>query len=163
MIKLNKDSKLVMRGGVFKICHNIEIGELDKFIEQVNEMFPVPLSAKVDLHCYAKKLFDHGTFCGIRNEGRIVALACGYANQRDSGLAYLSMIATLPEYRGNGFASLLLEDFISICKGKGFKALHLYAVESNVDAMKMYHKHGFTEYRIDSESRPLDKHLILYF
>ena len=154
--------KNVFRGGQ-EICHEITILELMDFLKQVDDSFPVPISRKTNLHCYARKLFDKASFCCIRREGKVVSLACGYANEMNSGLGYISMIATLPEYRGRRFASLLLSDFIAICKGKGFKGVHLYAVETNVGAMMLYRKAGFSEYFIDNEPRPLDKHLVLYF
>lgn len=41
-------------------------------------------------------------------------------------------------------------------------AIHLYAVETNVSAVKLYRQIGFTHYSCINEPRPDDLHLICH-
>lgn len=131
-----------------------------KFLQKVDCDFPVPLSKKVDLCEYALKLIDNATIFYRDEEGQIVSLIAGYTN--GSEMAYIAILATQRQFRGKKYAESLLNEFISFCKGKKLKAVHLYAVESNKKAVALYEKIGFSKWVCDDEPRPNDLHLILY-
>lgn len=57
--------------------------------------------------------------------------------------AELFNIAVLPEYRGNGIADKLMEQFENELLGLGVKKIFLEVRESNAAALSLYKKHGF--------------------
>ncbi len=141
------------------------LSALREFLDAVDHCFPVPLSQKQNLDSYAEKLLAHGTLCGTMSTGggHILALAAGYTDNVHGNLGYLSMVATLEEARGCGYASRLVTQFLEIARDKGLDGVHLYAVASNEPAVRMYQRLGFVEYHPQNEPRPNDLHLIYYF
>ena len=137
--------------------------EIESFLRDVDKDFPIPLSEKTDLKEDALKLQERATLFVERAEGTIVSMVAGYTNDSQDGLAYIAVLATKKECRGRGLAEKLLQKFLSECKEKGFKAVHLYAVKENEKAVALYQKLGFEEYFPANEQRPNDLHLILKF
>lgn len=66
-----------------------------------------------------------------------------YWNTFDSGT--LCQIAIDPKYRGNGFASLLIQEILKDCYVKKVRNLTLEVRVSNQNAINLYHKHGFKD------------------
>lgn len=132
------------------------------FLRRVDKNFPIPLSQKQELEVFSKKLIEKGTICIAADEEELVSMVAGYTDNIVDNIAYISIAATLPEYYGKGLASDLINEFITICKEKKITAVHLYAVHSNLAAVKMYEKLNFVEWKIADDSRPKDLHLIRY-
>lgn len=141
---------------------NFSYDEIKLFLEKVDKTFPVPLSKKQNIETYASKLHDKSTICAVFENHEIVSMIAGYIENVIDDMAYISIVATLPEYYGMGYAHKLVEEFIDSCKKRKLRAVHLYAVASNIAAMKLYKKIGFVEYMIQNEVRPNDVHLIFY-
>ncbi len=141
----------------------IALKALRDFLYIVDKNFPVPLSEKVDLDEYAQKLTDKADLIAdVSDNGVIQALLAGYINSVDEGMAYIAIVATLPEMRGQGRAEKLVRKFINKCREQNIKGIHLYAVESNAPAVRLYEKLGFEVYKIEDEPRPNDLHLVLW-
>lgn len=140
----------------------INLENLKAFLQAVDKSFPIPLSQKQDLSKLAEKFIDKATLCYAEEEGRITALVAGYTENAINDIAYISVVATLPEKQGRGLASGLVAEFISRAREKDLRAVHLYTAQSNLGAIRMYHKLGFVEWVYEGESRPNDLHLIYY-
>lgn len=138
------------------------VTQLEKFLRRVDRTFPVPLSQKQDLAAYAQKLYEKATLCAVYNGEDIVSLTAGYTDCLADGIAYIAVVATVPSEGGKGLASETVRRFIAVCREKNISAVHLYAVPSNIAAMKMYEKLGFERYEVLNEPRPNDAHLICY-
>lgn len=134
--------------------------QLETFLRQVDDMFPVPLSQRRELHAYAEKLYDKATVCAEMEGDRIIALAVGYTDQVIDNIGYLSVVATLPEARGKGLASKLIRQFLAIAKEKQLSGVHLYTNRTNEGAIALYRKLGFVDYQIPNETRKNSVHLI---
>ena len=57
----------------------------------------------------------------------------------------ITNIATHPNYRGMGVASLMLESLLSICKEENVLAMTLEVRSSNFSALSLYKKYGFVQ------------------
>lgn len=136
------------------------VSQLEAFLHEADKTFPVPLSEKQELPAYAEKLHEKATVCAAFEGEQIVSLAAGYTDNLTDNKAYLSIVATLPQARGRGLAAGLVKDFIRICRDKGVDAVHLYAVPSNLPAMKLYASLGFRELKLADEPRKDDAHLM---
>ena len=132
------------------------------FLCEVDQSFPVPLSDKQDLKAYAEKLLDKATICAVIEQGKIRSMVAGYTDHLSDGMAYISVVATAEECRGTGMAGNMLREFITICKNKHIKAVHLYTARQNTGAIRMYEKMGFSIWWKCDESRPEDVHFVMY-
>ncbi len=72
---------------------------------------------------------------------------------------------TLPEYRGQGVGSKLIQHLINYVKDQ-VSQIHLMCVTTNINAIKLYQKYGFSIY--GTEPRALkfqdqyyDEHLMI--
>ncbi len=142
--------------------NSISTEAIENFLKKVDFEFPVPLSQKTDLEAYAKKLKESATCCCKFDNGEIVSMVAGYTNNLTDNIAYISLVATLPEYRGKGFAEELVKEFILNCKEKKIIAVHLYTLDENEKAVNLYKKIGFEKYILENESRKSDLHLIYF-
>ncbi|MBO5908520.1 MAG: GNAT family N-acetyltransferase [Clostridia bacterium] len=139
---------------------NFSVDSILEFLKEVNSCFKTPLSKKQDLNILARKFYEKATLCAVENEKGITAMVAGYTENLTDGMAYISVVATLPSARGKGYAARCLEEFIEICKAKNIQAIHLYTEVDNSAAIKLYKKFGFVEYIKSDEPRPDDLHLI---
>lgn len=136
--------------------------QIEEFLTDVDKDFPVAISDKVDLKEYSNKLSEKATIVTEIKDNKIACMVAGYTENTEDNLAYVSIMATRKEFRGQGFAGATLSKFIDKCKQKGLKAVHLYTKKENQQARSVYSKLGFVEYLIENEPRPQDLHLILY-
>ena len=132
------------------------------FLKSVDKSFPTPLSEKQSLNVLTNKFLKSATLCAEFADNRIISLVAGYTENLTNNTAFISVVATLEGYHGQGVATKLIKEFIDVCIKKKIDAVHLYAVESNTVAVNMYKKFGFTEMIIEDEPRKDDLHLIYY-
>lgn len=132
------------------------------FLIRVDKLFPIPLSQKENLEILASKFEQFGTVSYIMDNNKIVSFCAGYTNDMEKKLAYISVVACLPEYANKGYGKLTVEKFIEKAKSEGMDAIHLYAEKHNFIALHMYEKLGFSDYIIKDEPRPNNRHLILW-
>lgn len=133
-----------------------------RFLIKVDHLFPVSLSEKKRLSELADVFMVYGTMGMVKEGDKIISLCAGYANDNLTRLAYISVVASLPEYAGKGYGKVAVRDFITKAINNGMKAIHLYAVKDNAPAIRMYESLGFIDYIVEDEPRPEDRHLILY-
>ena len=141
----------------------LTISQIEEFLREVDSMFPIPISQKVDLHEYACKLYNRADIRTVLENNKIVAMAAGYTENVIENRGYISIAAVLPEARGRGYGKKLIGEIMNIAENKGLDAVHLYAKSSNKPGVRMLHSLGFTEWHIPDEPRPDDLHLIYYF
>lgn len=135
---------------------------IERFLQEVDNTFPVPLSKKQELSAFALKLYHKATLCAKFDGDRIVAMVAGYTEDLVGDMAYISIMATVPDARGRGLAGECVRDFLEICRQKGIGAVHLYAVADNIAAVTVYKRAGFVEWHPENEPRAEDLHLICY-
>ena len=141
---------------------DFSVEQIEFFLNKVDKLFPVPLSEKQNLHEFACKLRNKATICAKVEYGEIVSAVCGYTENVVNKAAYISIVATIPEAQGKGFASELVLQFIGIADSRNLSYVHLYAVPDNIGAIKLYKNLGFKEMILEDEPRPQDAHLIYY-
>jgi predicted GNAT family acetyltransferase len=85
-----------------------------------------------------------GTYLGIRVDGRLVAMAG--ERMRLPGHCEVSGVSTLPDFRGRGYARLLVALLSNKIRDEGLTPF-LHVEESNVHAQTLYSTLGFVERR----------------
>jgi ribosomal protein S18 acetylase RimI-like enzyme len=86
-----------------------------------------------------------GSYLGIRQGGQLVAMAG--ERLRPVGYTEISAVCTHPEYRGRGYASVLISALIHKITARG-EIPFLHVLEGNIRAAKVYGKLGFKTRRL---------------
>ena len=60
------------------------------------------------------------------------------------GIAYLKMVAFLPEYQGKGYGTCSIREVLDSLKQRGIEQVFLYTDSDNAPAQACYRKCGFT-------------------
>ena len=129
------------------------------FLKKIDNDLPIPISQKTDLESYAQKLNDKAlklTFC---ENDEIVSMSAGYINM-ETRMAFISIVATLPQYRMMGLGQKVVKTFIEKSKADNMNGVHLYTHSTNEKAIKLYKNLGFVDYNVDE--RAGDKHLVYW-
>ncbi len=69
-----------------------------------------------------------------------------------AGEFYLDSLAALPDYRGQGYGRIMLEDSIEKARMQGYPAVYLIAFTENVAGVSLYEKTGFEKVTIKASS-----------
>lgn len=120
------------------VCECKDANSLSAFLNAVDNCLPVPLSTRVNIDEYSKKVCENGKALTISKNGEIVSAALFYCNDCDSKKAYLTLIATRPGFEGHGYADLILKKAESIAKECGMAEFHLDTDLSNYRAIAFY-------------------------
>ena len=115
----------------------IQVEKIESFLTKADKSFPVPLSKKQNLSEFAIKLSEKATLCIKEENGEIVSMVAGYTESLENNIAYISVVATLENARGKGYAKASVKEFIEICRQKKINAVHLYTVSSNISASSL--------------------------
>ena len=143
---------------------SISLKQIEEFLTAVDRQFPIPLSQKTDLGVFALKLLHCSKYKTIINpNGRIISAVFGYIHNTKNNIGYISVVATLPEYKGRGYATSLILDFLEDANKQGLRAVHLYTHAQNAIAIRMYQSIGFRVWDVIDEPRPGDVHLVYMF
>lgn len=69
-----------------------------------------------------------------------------------AGEFYLDSLAALPDYRGQGYGRIMLEDSIEKARMLGYPAVYLIAFAENVAGVSLYEKTGFEKVTVKASS-----------
>lgn len=132
---------------------NFVCDDLLDYLKAVDKSFPVPLSDKVVLEEYAKKLYDNAEIFVAYENDTIVGIFAGYVNDYDTKMAYGSVLTVLDTYQGCGIATRLLDAFCDCAKSRNMEKIMFCVYLDNEPAMKLYTKKGFAVYKKEEENR----------
>jgi ribosomal protein S18 acetylase RimI-like enzyme len=79
---------------------------------------------------------DAGTACGI---------AGSFLDQNDPTRAHLISMWTAPTHRNRGIGRLLVNEVLNWARGRNARALQLMVTSNNEQAIRFYHRLGFTQ------------------
>lgn len=89
---------------------------------------------------FGKRTSELGTYLGIRDNGRLVAMAG--ERLRLPGFTEVSAVCTHPEFQGHGFARLLISAVIRRITERG-DVPFLHVAQVNTRAIRVYEELGF--------------------
>ena len=105
---------------------------------------PNPLSKRVDVSAYTKKLLERGSlYVVLSDNGDPAGIMGFYANDQETKSAFLSILSLLPEFHRMGTGRKLMEILVSECKKAGMNEIFLKVSRENSDAIAYYEAMGF--------------------
>jgi ribosomal protein S18 acetylase RimI-like enzyme len=125
------------------------------FLESIDADFDPPLSHKVVLSDFVKKVMDLGeVIFAIDTQGRLVGSAGLYANDRLIRQAYLNYLGIAQECRGHGVGRMLVSEVLQIAKNRGMQSIQLHVNPNNKGAIHLYQNFGFEFVEKDAGPNP---------
>lgn len=123
--------------------NEIKLEELYRFQVICDKDFIPPISSRVDLREYSRKLHDHSERITVTVDGNLAGLLCIYANDSQTSVSYISLVAVLKGYRRLGLGNALVEKAVSLSQRKGMSSIKLEVGKDNTAAQHLYRKFGF--------------------
>ena len=108
---------------------------------------------------YEELVNPTAVFLVAKEEDRVI----GYIGSNNIlGEVFITNVAVLPDYRRKGVGSALLDGLIDICRENGALYLTLEVRKSNISAINLYEKKGFSSvgHRKNFYSNPTEDALI---
>ena len=117
--------------------------ELESVLQEVDHLLPTPLSKRVDLAHYSKKVVEYGHALFAEVNGIIAGLALYYSNDFEQHKGYLTLLATAPSYRRCGIAKDLLKQVENNLIQDRMEYLRLETEVNNTPAVSFYSSMGY--------------------
>lgn len=123
---------------------HLSLQQLKVFLrEQALDTFPA-LQDESRLTMLAEKWHEYAEFCICRDDsGQLVGMIAFYANQPETGIAYIPHVYVNGNLRGKGLFLQMLERITDDIKLKGYSSIKLEVNKNNMRAQKAYLKNGF--------------------
>lgn len=112
------------------------------FLQNIDTDFNPPLSSKVYLPDYVKKITDKADLVLDYDGNEISGLVVVYCNEMVNKKAYIPLVGVSSKYRNRGIARKLMIQAIRLVKEKGFKIVGIHS--NNPVAIKLYESLGFS-------------------
>lgn len=113
---------------------------LNYLSENDNNFIP-PLSSRVKLEEYAKKIYKHSVQLWVKHEHEFVGFCALYVNPE---FTYISTISIVDKYKGVGAGKRLLNKVIDVTKRNFINEIRLEIQDKNKKVKSFYLKKGFT-------------------
>jgi ribosomal protein S18 acetylase RimI-like enzyme len=120
------------------------IAEIRTHLAHCDADFVPPLSGRVDIDAYAAKIAGHAERFEAWVGRELVGMVAAYCNDPSRHAGFITSVSIVPERRGEGIASRLLEDCIQYARCARFALIRLNVDRSNAAAIRLYERCGFS-------------------
>ena len=111
---------------------------------ELNGEFEPPLSLRVDLDDYARKLLQVGeVIAAVKNDNSIIGTIGFYCNDLENGCGYISYLGVARYMRSAGVGGALLDKCLEECRSIGMTLVTVRTRASNRAAMAIYRSRSF--------------------
>ncbi|WP_431066304.1 GNAT family N-acetyltransferase [Methylotuvimicrobium sp.] len=114
------------------------------FLESVDKLFYEPLSLRVDLIEYSKRLSKKAKNIFLTKNGEDIGHIAFYINCNENKL-FITSISVIDGFQGNGLGEYLLKIVKIYAKKNNYKKVELEADLRSEKLIKFYKKNGFHE------------------
>ena len=125
--------------------------EVRAFLLETDNEFPTPLSARVDIDAYAKKLSEFSEFSLCWDGESIVGMISCYTNQPPLG--YMTNACVKKQYQARRVFSKLFQQLRDNARERGILRFQLEVDADNDNARRVYEHYGFREVAFRPETR----------
>jgi len=116
---------------------------LESLLRACDAAFVPPLSSRVDINAYARKIAAHARLFEAWDGERLAGLLAMYCNDTTTRTAFVTSVSVLPDHARRGIAGALLRQAIDAASAAGMRLLALETGAGNAAALALYRKHGF--------------------
>jgi ribosomal protein S18 acetylase RimI-like enzyme len=132
-----------MRPEVVYLTNKASDAETAEFLWNCDADFVPPLSTRVEIKDYSKKIVSKATRFEAWSGGKIVGLVAAFCNDQEMNIAYITNVSLLRKWTGKGIAYRLMGQCIEHAKALGMQQIRLEVATGNTAAIKLYEKSGF--------------------
>ncbi len=135
---------------------NLGFEQVLTFLRETDKEFKHPLSEKVNLEEYARKLSQYSSFSYCVEQDEMIGMISCYTNRPPEG--YISNVCVKSSHQGCGVFSKMLDELLKRSATLGIKRLKLEVNDDNENAIWVYEKWGF---RIIGNASQCSKYMVL--
>jgi ribosomal protein S18 acetylase RimI-like enzyme len=117
--------------------------EIAEHLSHCDADFVPPLSGRVEIKDYAKKIINKATRFEAWSDGTLLGLLAAYCNDQEKRIAYISSVSVQKEWMGKGIAARLMSRCVEHAKASGMWQISLEVAGGNAPAIRLYEKSGF--------------------
>lgn len=123
---------------------NLSVESLTQLLNVFGDLLPDPLAGRVNTFDYARKLHQRALIAVARIRDEIIGILGMYANDRDSRVGFVTILAIHPDHQGKGLGRKIMAEAIEKAIACGMSRLRIKVVPGNLPARKLYASFGFT-------------------
>jgi ribosomal protein S18 acetylase RimI-like enzyme len=124
--------------------------QIAEHLSRCDADFVPPLSGRVEIKDYARKIVSNATRFEAWSGGTLVGLVAAYCNDREKRIAYITSVSVLREWTGKGIASHLMSRCVEHAKTSGMRQMSLEVAGGNAPAIELYEESGFIAGKADA-------------
>lgn len=117
--------------------------QIAEHLSRCDADFVPPLSGRVEIKAYAKKIASKATRFEAWSASTLVGLVAAYCNDRENRIAYITSVSVLKTWTGKGIAARLMSQCVEHAKASGMRQISLEVASDNTPAIRLYEKSGF--------------------
>ena len=117
--------------------------DIEKHLVECDDFFVPPLSNKVNIKTYSKKIYDFAITFEAWEESRLVGLIAVYFNDISTKIGFITNVSVSPNCLGKGIAKKLLKLSKEYAKNQFYTEIKLEVDKNNLKAISLYKKNGF--------------------
>lgn len=114
----------------------------DEVLKAFSALKDAFFSFEGSIEAFAEKIYKNG-ICMVCSTDCTLGLIAFYANNKDSGTAYITSLLVNENQRGKGIASALVKKAEELSVSKGFTRMKLEVRKDNLPAISLYKKLGY--------------------
>lgn len=133
--------------------------EIFEFLNKCDSSFMPPLSSRVNIQEYSKKIFENAVNFEAWDKGSLIGLISSYYNDQRGETGFISNVCVMPQYQGLGVANELLSLCLSYGRLAKFKMLRLEVALANNKAQNFYKKAGFVVTETTDKTQQMELNL----
>ena len=125
------------------LLNKTSAAQIAEHLSRCDADFVPPLSSRVNINDYARKIASKATRFEAWSGGTLVGLAAAYCNDLEKRIAYITSVSVLRDWTGKGIVAQLMNQCVEHAKAVGMKQIGLEVASDNTPAIRLYEKCGF--------------------
>jgi len=125
------------------LSNNASEAEIAEHLSRCDADFVPPLSSRVEINDYARKIASKATRFEAWSRGTLVGLVVAYCNDQETHVAFITSVSVLHEWTRKGIAARLIDRCIEHAKASGMLQISLEVARHNKQAIRLYEESGF--------------------
>ncbi len=146
-------------------CENVQIKVTStkdtklSAIRSCDSAFTISVAERDDFEKLFRKIDTCADFIVATVDDSPIGYAALYANNKESGEAFITLIGVDKNFQGNHIGKSLIDNCISISKQRGMRTIRLEVLDVDNGAQDFYKKQGFVE---DGRCSERSKYMKMY-